>query len=135
MYGLEMHLVNCHNLIQRFHPDVVVLDPMGSFTLTGSDMDTTAMLTRLMDYLKAEGITALWTGLTTSGMDREPSAVRVSSLVDTWLVLENVAAGSERRRAMYVLKSRGMPHSNEIREYHMSKRGIELAGAYAGDGR
>jgi circadian clock protein KaiC len=131
IYGLEMHLVTCHKLIQQFRPDVVVLDPMGNFTLAGSNIDTTAMLTRLMDFLKAEGITALWTSLT-SEADTEASNVRISSLVDTWLVLEDIEAGSERKRAMYVRKSRGMPHSNEIREYHLSKKGMEIAGAYTG---
>jgi len=132
IYGLEMHLVTCHKLIRKFRPDIVVLDPMGDFTLAGTSGDTTAMLTRLMDFLKEEGITALWTSLA-AGTGVETSDTRISSLVDTWLVLQDVQAGSARKRAMYVRKSRGMAHSNEIREYLLTRRGIELAGAYPGE--
>jgi circadian clock protein KaiC len=131
IYGLEMHLVTCHKLIQKFKPDVVVLDPIGNLTLTGSDVDTTAMLTRLMDFLKAQGITALWTSLTT-GSDLETTDVRISSLVDTWLLLRDIEIGGERNRAVYVLKSRGMAHSNQIREFLITNQGIELAEAYFG---
>lgn len=131
IYGLEMHLLNCHKLIEKFRPDVVVLDPIGNFTLAGSDVDTTAMLTRLMDYLKSEGITALWTSLTTS-RELEKTDVRISSLVDTWLFLRDIELGGERNRAMYVLKSRGMAHSNQIREFRLTDRGIDLAEVYLG---
>jgi circadian clock protein KaiC len=132
IFGLEMHLVTCHKLIQQFDPDVVVLDPIGNLTLTGSDADTTAMLTRLMDFLKAEGITALWTSLTSGGAALETTDVRISSLVDTWLLLRSIEVGGERNRAMYVLKSRGMAHSNQIREFHLTDHGIELAEVYLG---
>ena len=129
-YGLEMHLVTCHKLIEKLKPQVVVLDPIGNFTLAGSDIDTTAMLTRLMDFLKSEGITTLWTSLTVANQfDR--SDVRISSLVDTWLQLRDIEVGGERHKALYILKSRGMAHSNKIREYVLSSRGIELAGVYS----
>jgi circadian clock protein KaiC len=126
-----MHLVTCHKLIEKFRPDVVVLDPIGNLTLAGSDTDTTAMLTRLMDYLKSEGITALWTSLTTS-RELEKTDVRISSLVDTWLFLRDIELGGERNRAMYVLKSRGMAHSNQIREFRLTDHGIDLSEVYLG---
>jgi len=131
IYGLEMHLVTCHKLIKQYHPNMVVLDPIGNLASAGSDDETTAMLTRLMDFLKSEGITALWTSLT-SGTEMERTDMRISSLVDTWLLLRDIELGGERNRAMYVLKSRGMAHSNQIREFLLTNRGIELADVYRG---
>jgi circadian clock protein KaiC len=127
VYGLEMHLVTCHKLIREFKPEVVVLDPIGNLTNAGTDLDTTAMLTRLMDYLKSEGITALWTSLT-SGTELEKTDVGISSLVDTWLVLRDIERSDERKRAMYIIKSRGMAHSNQIREFQLTDHGIKLGG-------
>jgi circadian clock protein KaiC len=135
VYGLEMHLVTCHKLIREFKPDVVVLDPIGNLTNAGTELDATAMLTRLMDYLKSEGITALWTSLT-SGAELEKTDVGISSLVDTWLLLRDIELSGERNRAMYIVKSRGMAHSNQIREFLLTDHGIELrmrASRHAGD--
>jgi circadian clock protein KaiC len=131
VYGLEMHLVTCHKLIREFKPQVVVLDPIGNLTNAGTELDTTAMLTRLMDYLKSEGITALWTSLT-SGTELEKTDVGISSLVDTWLLLRDIELSGERNRAMYILKSRGMAHSNQIREFLLTDHGIELSDVYLG---
>jgi circadian clock protein KaiC len=131
IHGLEMHLVTCHKLIRQFKPDVVVLDPIGNLTNAGTETDTTAMLMRLMDYLKSEGITALWTSLT-SGNELEKTDVGISSLVDTWLLLRDIELSGERNRAMYILKSRGMAHSNQIREFLLTDHGIELSDVYLG---
>jgi circadian clock protein KaiC len=131
IHGLEMHLVTCHKLIRQFKPDVVVLDPIGNLTSAGTEIDTTAMLTRLMDYLKSEGITAFWTSLT-SGSESEKTDVGISSLVDTWLLLRDIELSGERNRAMYILKSRGMAHSNQIREFLLTDHGIELSDVYLG---
>jgi circadian clock protein KaiC len=131
IHGLEMHLVTCHKLIRQFKPDVVVLDPIGNLTSAGTEIDTTAMLTRLMDYLKSEGITAFWTSLT-SGSELEKTDVGISSLVDTWLLLRDIELSGERNRAMYILKSRGMAHSNQIREFLLTDHGIELSDVYLG---
>jgi circadian clock protein KaiC len=131
LYGLEMHLVTAHKLIQEFKPDVVVLDPIGNLTMAGTESDTTAMLTRLMDFLKSQKITAVWTSLT-SGQPKETSDLGISSLVDTWLLLRDIELGGERNRAMYILKSRGMAHSNQIREFLLTEHGIELADVYLG---
>ena len=131
LYGLEMHLVTAHKLIREFEPEVVVLDPIGNLTMAGSEADTTSMLTRLMDYLKSQQITAVWTNLTHGGA-KEMTDVGISSLVDTWLLLRDIELGGERNRAMYVLKSRGMAHSNQIREFLLTDRGIELIDVYLG---
>jgi circadian clock protein KaiC len=132
IFGLEMHLVTCHKLIKEFEPDVVVLDPIGNLTSAGTEADTMSMLTRLMDYLKLRGITALWTSLTSSGGDLEKTDVGISSLVDTWLLLRDIELQGERNRAMYILKSRGMAHSNQIREFLLTDHGIELTDVYLG---
>ena len=131
VYGLEMHLVSCHKLILEFKPGVVVLDPIGTLTMAGTASDTTSMLTRLMDFLKSKQITAVWTSLT-SGNEKEKTDVAISSLVDTWLLLRDIELGGERNRAIYVLKSRGMAHSNQIREFLLTDNGIELADVYLG---
>jgi len=131
LYGLEMHLVACHKLIQDFKPDAVILDPIGTLTFAGTVSDTTSMLTRLMDFLKSQQITAVWTSLT-SGEEKERTDVAISSLVDTWLLLRDIETGGERNRAIYVLKSRGMAHSNQIREFLLTDHGIELAEIYLG---
>jgi len=131
VYGLEMHLVSCHKLILEFKPGVVVLDPIGTLTMAGTTSDTTSMLTRLMDFLKSKQITAVWTSLT-SGNEKEKTDVAISSLVDTWLLLRDIELGGERNRAIYVLKSRGMAHSNQIREFLLTDHGIELADVYLG---
>jgi circadian clock protein KaiC len=131
LYGLEMHLVTAYKLIREFRPEFVVLDPIGNLTLAGSESDTTSMLTRLMDFLKTHKITALWTNLT-SGDEQEKTDVGISSLVDTWLLLRAIELGGERNRALYVLKSRGMAHSNQIREFLLTDHGIELTDIYLG---
>ena len=131
LYGLEMHLVSCHKLIHEFKPNVVVLDPIGTLSMAGTVSDTTSMLTRLMDFLKSQQITAVWTSLT-SGEEKEKTDVAISSLVDTWLLLRDMELGGERNRAIYVLKSRGMAHSNQIREFLLTDHGIELADVYLG---
>ena len=125
VYGLEMHLVTCHKLVAEFKPDVLVLDPIGTLTMGGSERDTRSMLTRLMDFLKSQKITAVWTNLTTGDIT-EQTDVGISSLVDTWLLLRDVELGGERNRAMYILKSRGMAHSNQIREFILTDNGIQL---------
>jgi circadian clock protein KaiC len=132
LQGLEMHLATCHKLVREFKPHFVILDPIGNLTMAGTVADTTSMLLRLLDFLKSEGITALWTNLTSGGEDREKTDVGISSLVDTWLLLRDVELNGERNRALYVLKSRGMAHSNQIREFLLTDHGIELSNVYLG---
>jgi len=132
MYGLETHLALMFKQIAEFSPHVVAIDPVNNLTEIGSVAETKAMLTRLADFLKARGITAFFTSLTSGTGDPEMTEVGISSLMDTWLVVRNLESNCERNRALYVLKSRGMAHSNQVREFVLSDRGAELLDVYTG---
>ena len=131
LHGLERHLVLMHKAIRDFQPRVVVLDPVTNFLSVGTGEDVKAMLMRLLDFLKMQQITLLLTSLT-HGTEVEGTDVGISSLIDTWLLVRQVELSGERNRGLYVLKSRGMPHSNQVREMVLSERGIELTEAYLG---
>ena len=131
-YGLEMHLVKMHKLIEDFQPRVVVLDPVTSFLSSGTSNEVKGMLTRLIYFLKSCEVTALMTTLSSEVEHLEQTDVHVSSLIDTWLVLRDVESGGERNRGLIILKSRGMAHSNQIREFLLTKNGIELQDVYIG---
>jgi circadian clock protein KaiC len=131
-YGLEMHLATIHKLVNEFQPSVVVTDPVTALLGAGAAKDTTSMLTRLIDFLKSKEITAVLTSLNHTGGRLEGSEVAISSLIDTWLLLRNIELGGERNRGMYVLKSRGMGHSNQIREFVLTAHGVELRDVYVG---
>jgi circadian clock protein KaiC len=131
-YGLEMHLVKVHKLIEDFQPSVVVLDPVTSFLSSGTPNEVKGMLTRLIDFLKSREVTALMTTLSSAVEHLEQTDVHVSSLIDTWLVLRDLESGGERNRGLMVLKSRGMAHSNQIREFLLTKNGIALHDVYIG---
>ncbi|HJU20562.1 MAG TPA: circadian clock protein KaiC [Stellaceae bacterium] len=130
--GLEMHLATFHKWVREFEPKAVVIDPVGTLLQSGAQRDATAMLTRLIDFLKGQSITALLTSLTAGGAALEKTDVDVSSIVDTWLLLRDIELGGERNRAIYILKSRGMAHSNQIREFLLTGQGIELVDVYLG---
>jgi circadian clock protein KaiC len=136
IYGLEMHLVAFHDLVMEFKPSVVIIDPITNLLAGGDDQQVKSMLTRLVDFFKQNQLTALCTSLT-SGNDAniETSEAGMSSLMDTWIFLQNLDHGGERNRALYVLKSRGMPHSNQVREFRLSNKGIELVDVYTGSGK
>jgi circadian clock protein KaiC len=134
LYGLEMHLVTMFKEILAFQPGVVLVDPMTSLLAAGSESETRAMVTRLIDFLKARQITTLFTSLSHEGSALQHSEVAISSLMDSWLLLQNIESDGERNRGLYVLKSRGMEHSNQIREFLISRRGIDLVDAYIGPG-
>ncbi len=131
-YGLEMHLLAIHQLVESIGPSVVILDPMSNLMTSGSALDTQFMLLRLIDFLKGRRITALFVQLAPGGTSAEQTDVGVSSLIDTWLLVRDIELGGERNRGMYVLKSRGMAHSNQIREFLITSHGIELVPVYAG---
>jgi circadian clock protein KaiC len=133
-YGLEMHLVEVHQLIDQHRPQVVVVDPLSSLVSAESQNsnDLTNMLLRIIDRLKQLGITGFFTSLTSGGKTLEATELNVSSLVDTWLLLRDIESDGERNRVLYVLKSRGMAHSNQLREFLMTKNGVELREAYLG---
>jgi circadian clock protein KaiC len=132
-YGLEMHLAMMHKEIERFAPSVMVVDPVSNLTSAGTLADSRALLTRLFDFLKARQITLLMTNLSSGGRDAaEVTEVGISSLVDTWLLLRDIELNGERNRGIYVLKSRGTAHSNQIREFLLTDHGIELKPVYLG---
>ncbi len=135
VYGLEMHLATLHKQVQAIQPTAVVIDPVTNLTSVGADADITAMLTRLIDYLKGQGITALFTSLTGGGEALEQTDVGISSLMDTWLLVRMVERNGERHRLLYVLKSRGMAHSQQVREFRLTDTGIKLEDVYIGQGQ
>ena len=134
LYGLEMHLATMYKEIETFQPSVVVLDPMTSLLVAGSESETKAMVTRLIDFLKSQGISSLFTSLTHAGNPLHQSEIAISSLMDAWLLLQDIEGNGERNRVLYVLKARGMAHSNQSREFLISHRGIDLVDAYIGPG-
>ena len=134
-YGLEMHLAVIHRLVLQFDPSVVIVDPMTNLMqVAASARETMTMLIRLIDFLKTRGTTAFFTSLTSAGSASETSDSGVSSLTDTWLLVRNIEAGGERNRALYVLKSRGMAHSNRVREFILTSDGVKLVDVYTGPG-
>jgi circadian clock protein KaiC len=132
--GLEMHLLRIHKLIEEFEPEIVIIDPISNLMM-GNLNEVNSMLMRLIDFLKKKQITALFTSLTQgSQKDFEQTDVGISSLIDTWILVRDLELNGERNRCVYVLKSRGMNHSNQVREFVISSRGIRLLPVYIGDG-
>lgn len=131
-YGLEMHLLRMHKLVTETNARVVVVDPITSYTSLGDSLEVKSMLNRLIDFFKAHQITAFFTSLTEGGNALEQSEVGISSLMDTWILLRHIESNGERNRGIWVLKSRGMAHSNQIREFVFTEHGIELIDVYLG---
>ncbi len=132
LFGLEMHLVNIHKLVSEFNPHLVIIDPVSNMTAAGNPADAKLMLTRLLDYLKLRQVTAVLLDL--SGRhDIEQTSIGISSLIDTWIALRDIETNGERNRGLYLLKSRGMAHSNQIREFVLTDSGIQLLDVYVGD--
>jgi circadian clock protein KaiC len=126
VYGLEMHLVTMYDLIREYKPQVVVLDPITDFFAVASQAEVKATITRIIDFLKTEQITALFTSYTSQDEDMDQSIVGVSSLIDAWISLRNIENNGERHRGLYILKSRGMAHSNQIRSFQLTNDGIKI---------
>jgi circadian clock protein KaiC len=133
-HGLEMHLAQMHQRIDELRPRAVVIDPISSLIDAGPALDTRAMLLRLIDLLKSRGITAMLVNLTSGSGALEATEVGISSLLDTWIVLRDIELAGERNRGLYVIKSRGMRHSNQIREFVITANGIDLLDVYVGPG-
>jgi circadian clock protein KaiC len=125
IFGLEMHLVTMHKLVEDFAPEVVVIDPISSLISAGNSHDVKSMLIRLFDYLKLRQITCVVTSLTGPRAGEE-SGIDISSLIDTWLQVRDLEIAGERTRGLYLVKSRGMGHSNQVREFVISSRGVDL---------
>ncbi|MEI6196525.1 MAG: circadian clock protein KaiC, partial [Verrucomicrobiota bacterium] len=132
LYGLEMHLATMFKEIAEFKPHVVVIDPITSLMDSGTDSEGKGMVTRLIDFLKASQVTSFFTSLTQGGHSLQTSEAAMSSLMDAWVLLQDFEGNGERNRVLYVLKARGMKHSNQIREFLISDRGIDVVDAYIG---
>jgi circadian clock protein KaiC len=132
LYGLEAHLAKIHKMIEEFRPAVIVVDPISNLISVGTVLDVKFMLTRLLDQLKSNGITTLFTSLTETGNSMESTLVGISSLADTWLLVRDIEIGGERNRGLHILKSRGMAHSNQIREFLLTDHGVDLVNVYVG---
>ncbi len=132
LFGLEHHLSTTIKLIDKVNPQIVVLDPIDAFIMGGNQTEVKIMLLRIVDYLKMRNITALFASLTNGRENQELTDMAISSLIDTWLLLRDIEIGGERNRGLYILKSRGMDHSNQIREFILTENGIELLDVYVG---
>ena len=131
-WGLEVHLATIYKAIADFKPAVVVVDPITNFVAVGDPIDTKGMLTRLIDFLKMKQITGMFTSLTSGQSEIEDSEVGVSSLMDAWLLVKTIESNGERNRGLYILKARGIAHSNQVREFVLTNHGIQLIDAYVG---
>jgi circadian clock protein KaiC len=132
LHGLEQHLATTIKLVNKIKPQIVVLDPIDAFVMGGNQTEVKIMLLRLVDFLKKNNITALFANLTDPNENLELTDMSISSLIDTWLLLRDIEIGGERNRGLYILKSRGMSHSNQIREFKLTDHGIELLDVYVG---
>jgi len=132
LYGLETHLALMHKRVEDLKPSTVIVDPISNFVVSAEERDVHSMLTRLVDFLKSHQVTTLFTNLTNGSMAKEATDMGISSAMDTWLLVRDIEIGGERNRGLYVLKSRGMEHSNQIREFLITPNGIELLDVYTG---
>jgi len=133
-FGVEMHLLRIHKLVEKTKPASVIIDPVTNLITGSSGLQVHSMLMRLIDFLKERGITAIFTSLTAASGNLEQTEVGISSLIDTWLILRDIELNGERNRCLYVIKSRGMAHSNQLREFVMTPQGLQLIPAYVGSG-
>jgi circadian clock protein KaiC len=130
--GLEAHLTRIHRAIEDFKPNVLAIDPISNLVAVASILDVKGMLLRLIDFLKTNEITTLFTDLTQGGMSIEQTELGVSSLMDTWICVRSMESSGERNRGLYIVKSRGMDHSNQIREFKLTDKGVQLVDVYLG---
>ncbi|RYF97270.1 MAG: circadian clock protein KaiC [Chitinophagaceae bacterium] len=132
LFGLEMHLVAIHKHIRKFKPTTVILDPITNLITVGSVAEVKSVLIRLIDFLQTEQITVMFTALTLNNVVNEQTDEGVSSLVDAWLLVRDIESNGERNRGMYIMKSRGMKHSNQVREFVITDHGLDLLDVYLG---
>ena len=131
-HGLETHLAIMHKLVRDFEPTTVIVDPVSNLISAANRDEANQMVVRLVDYLKMHCITAVLTSLTGGGIAEEATEIAISSIVDTWLLVKSIEASGERNRGLYVLKSRGMEHSNQLREFIITSHGVDLVDVYIG---
>jgi circadian clock protein KaiC len=127
LQNLELHFIAIKKIITEIKPSVVILDPITNLMTEGPNSDIRSMLTRFVDYLKLEQITVMFTAAITVGsIERNPSDEGISSMVDTWMMVQDIEVDAKRQRSLCVMKSRGMPHSNEIWKFIISSKGIRI---------
>jgi circadian clock protein KaiC len=131
-FGLEMHLITMHKIISELAPSTVIVDPISSLVAVGDPDEVKMLLMRLVDLLKQNRTTSLFTSLLAGGEDIEGTKIGVSSLMDTWVLVRDMEMNGERNRGLYVIKSRGMAHSNQVREFLLTNHGVELLDVYVG---
>jgi circadian clock protein KaiC len=127
-----MHLVAIHKKIKQFKPRTVIIDPITNLVTVGSMAEVKSILVRLLDFLQSEGITVLFTALNLISNSKEQSDEGISSLVDAWIMVRDIENNGERNRGLYIMKSRGMKHSNQVREFIITDHGIDLVPVYLG---
>ena len=132
VHGLEMHLVSIHKSIKKFKPKVVILDPITNLITVGGVSEVKSMLIRLIDFLQNEQITVMFTALSLNTVINEQTDEGVSSLVDVWILVRDIESNGERNRGLYIMKSRGMKHSNQVREFVITDHGLDLVDVYMG---
>ena len=132
LYGLEMHLVAMHKCIRKYQPSVVIIDPITNFINIGSVSDVKNMLVRIIDFLQTEQISVMFTALSLNAIVNEQTDEGVSSLVDAWILVRDIEFNGERNRGLYVMKSRGMKHSNQVREFVITDKGLDMIDVYLG---
>lgn len=130
--GLEMHLLNIIRLVEKFKPNVVVLDPISNLITVGSTSEVKSLLTRLIDFLQSQQITVMFTALALNDGKAEQTDESISSLVDVWILVRDIESNGERNRGLYVMKSRGMKHSNQVREFVITDEGLKLVDVFLG---
>jgi circadian clock protein KaiC len=130
--GLEMHLLSINKIVNEFKPEVVILDPITNLITVGSVSEVKSVLIRLIDFLQSKQVTVMFTALALNDNIGEQSDESISSLVDAWLLVRDIEFNGERNRGMYVMKSRGMSHSNQIREFVISDKGLDLIDLFIG---
>jgi circadian clock protein KaiC len=131
-WGLELHLATMHKVIASTKPDVIIIDPVSNLVTVGTPNEVKSMLIRLVDFIKSEGITSFFTDLIFGGDFSEKTDVGISSLMDVWLLVKTLEINGERNRGIYVLKARGIAHSNQIREFLLTSQGIDIIDVYTG---
>jgi circadian clock protein KaiC len=131
MHGLEMHLVDIHKKIEQFKPNAIIIDPITNLATIGSISEVKSILIRLIDYLANSQISVMFTALS-SNNGLEQTDEGVSSLVDAWITVRDLESNGERNRGLYIMKSRGMKHSNQVREFIITDQGIKLVNVYLG---
>ncbi|MEP6674885.1 MAG: circadian clock protein KaiC [Ferruginibacter sp.] len=132
LHGLEMHLLVMYKMIREFKPKTVIIDPITNLITVGTVSELKSMLVRLIDFLQKEQITVMFTALSLNNAVNEQTDEGVSSLVDAWLMVRDIEYNGERNRGMYIMKSRGMKHSNQVREFVISSEGIKLVEVFLG---